>query len=154
MSFSIELMNNQQELNRISKTPSTVRTLTGTLRDESSIVDPVITVEFNGTLTDVNYMHISEFHRYYFITNIESVRTGVWRIYAHCDVLKTYANGILGCTGVIARQEKEWNLYLNDSSFKVNCDPRLQVINFPNKFTGEDYVLVMNGAQAYHPTSS
>lgn len=147
MSFSIELMNNRDELNKISKNPSSVRTLSGTLREGTSIVDPEILIEYDGTLTDCNYMYISEFHRYYFITNIESVRTNLWKIYAHCDVLKTYAQGILGCTGVIARQENEWNLYLNDSAFKVYANPRIQVSNFPNKFSGDSYILVMKGAQ-------
>lgn len=148
MSFSILLMNNQDELNKISKSPSTVKTCTGDLRDNSSIVDPEILIEYDGALTDVNYMYIEQFHRYYFINNIESVRNGLWLVYAHCDVLKTYANGILGCTGVIARQENEWNLYLNDSAFKVYANPRIQIANFPHKFTGESYILVMKGAQS------
>lgn len=146
MSFSITLMNNQQELNKISKTPATVMTLTGTLREETDIVDPEINVEYSGTLTNVNYMYIPELHRYYFITKIESIRTGVWRIYAHCDVLKTYAEAILGTECVVARSESRYNLYLNDAAFKVYSNPRLQCANFPNKFNGESYVLIMNGA--------
>ena len=151
MSFSIQLMNNQEELNKINKTPSTVMTVTGSLREETSIIDPVITIEYSGTLTNVNYMYISEFHRYYFITQIESVRTGLWRVYAHCDVLKTYAQGILGCDCVVARNQNNFNLYLNDAYFKVYSNPRVQVLNFPQKFSGESYVLVMKGCQVYNP---
>lgn len=146
MSFSITLMNNRDELNKITKSPITVMTLTGTLREQTDIVDPEINVEYNGTLTNVNYMHIPELHRYYFITKIESVRTGLWRIYGHCDVLKTYSEGILGTECVVARSESKYNLYLNDSAFKVYANPRLQCANFPNKFDGESYVLIMNGA--------
>lgn len=151
MAFNIVLMNNQQELNKISKTPTTVRTLTGTLREETDIVDPEINVEFDGTLTDCNYMYIAALNRYYFITKIESIRNKVWRIYAHCDVLKTYAEGILNTEAVVARSESKYNLYLNDSMFKVYSNPRLQIANFPNKFSGESYVLVMSGA---HYTAS
>ena len=147
MAFDIVLMNNQEELNKISKAPATVMTLTGTLREETDIVNPVINIEYDGTLTNVNYMYISEFNRYYFITKIESVRTGLWRIYAHCDVLKTYANAILGTPCVVARNEKKYNLYLNDSYFKVYANPRLQVINFPQSFSGYSYVLVMKGCE-------
>lgn len=146
MSFTIELMNNQEELNKISKSPVLVRSLTGTLRDEADIVDPEILIEFNGTLVDCNYMHIPQLNRWYFITKIDSVRTNLWRVTGHCDVLKTYAQAILGTEAVIARQEHKWNLYLNDSMFKAYSNPRLQCANFPNKFTGESYVLVMNGA--------
>ena len=150
MSFNIQLMNNQEELNKISKSPSVVMTLTGTLREETSIVDPVITIEYSGTLTNVNYAYIPEFNRYYFITQIESVRTGLWRIYCHCDVLKTYAQAILGTPCVVARNENRYNLYLNDVYFKVYSNPRYEVINFPNKFSGDSYVLVMKGCQYYN----
>lgn len=147
MSFNITFMNNQEELNKITKRPSSVMTLTGHLREETDIVNPVINIEYDGTLTNVNYMWIPEFHRYYFITKIESVRTGLWRVYAHCDVLKTYAEGILGTPCVVARNEKQYNLMLNDSYFKVYANPRLQIANFPNKFSGYSYVLVMKGCQ-------
>ena len=147
MAFDIVLMNNQEELNKITKNPTTVRTLTGTLREETDIVDPEINIEFDGTLTDCNYMYISQLNRYYFITKIESIRTKLWRVYGHCDVLKTYANAILNTEAVVARSESKYNLYLNDSMFKVYSNPRLQIANFPNKFEGESYVLVMNGAK-------
>lgn len=148
MSFSIVFMNNQQELNKISKSPSTVMTLTGTLREETDIVDPQINIEYSGTLTNTNYMYIAEFHRYYFITKIESVRTGLWRVYAHCDVLKTYSQAILGTECVVARSQNLYNLFLNDSAFKVYSNPRLQIAKFPNKFSGESYILAIKGAQA------
>ena len=146
MSFSIVLMNNRQELNKIRKSPATVLTLTGTLREETDIVNPEINIEYDGTLTNCNYMYISEFHRYYFITKIESVRTGLWRVSAHCDVLKTYADEILSTEAVVARSETDFNLYLNDAMFKVYSNPRIQCANFPNAFTGHSYLLVMAGA--------
>lgn len=146
MSFVIHMYNNTDELNKISKSPTLVRTLEGTLRDEADIVNPVILIECSDTLVDVNYMYIPELHRYYFITSIESVRTNLWRVGAHCDVLMTYSEGILGHEAVIARQENQYNLMLNDEMFKVYSNPRLQIANFPEKFTAESYVLVMNGA--------
>lgn len=152
MAFDIGLYNNTQELNKIQKSPTLVRTLTGTLREETDVVNPVIVIEYNGVLDDVNYMRIETLHRWYFITRIESVRTGLWRIYAHCDVLYTYAQGILGTEAVVGRNEKRWNLYLNDAMFKVYSNPRLQIANFPQKFTGESFVLVMSGAHYTEPT--
>lgn len=152
MAFDIVLMNNTEELNKISKNPTTVRTLTGTLREETNIVDPEIVIEYDGTLTDCNYMYIQALSRYYFITKIESVRNKLWRVYGHCDVLKTYSQGILNTEAVVARSESKYNLYLNDPMFKVYSQPRLQIANFPNKFEGESFVLVMNGATYAQPT--
>lgn len=151
MSFNIGLYNNTEELNKISKSPTLVLSLTGEFREETDIVNPEINIEYHGTLTNVNYMRIQELNRWYFITGIESIRTGLWRIYAHCDVLKTYSEAILGTEAVIARSENMYNLFLNDAMFKVYSNPRLQIANFPNKFSGESYVLVMNGANYTEP---
>lgn len=153
MAFNITLMNNQEELNKISKSPASVMTLSGTLREETDLVNPQINIEYSGTLTNVNYMYIPEFNRYYFITKIESVRTGLWRVYGHCDVLKTYSEAILGTECVVARNEARFNLYLNDSFFKVYANPRLQIAPFPQKFSNWSYVLVMNGCQYTQPSS-
>ena len=144
--LTIELLNNHEELNKITKNPTLVRSLEGFLRDTTDIVDPEILIEFDGTLVDCNYMHIPQLNRWYFITKIESVRTKLWKIYAHCDVLKTYAEGLLNTECVVARNENRYNIMLNDSMFKVYANPRLQCANFPNKFEGESFVLVMNGA--------
>lgn len=150
MSFTITLMNNQQELNKISKTPATVMSVTGSLRENTDIVDPQINIEYNGTLTNVNYMYIAEFHRYYFITKIESIRTGLWRVYAHCDVLKTYSQAILGTKAVISRSESDYNLLLNDQYFKAYANPRIQLARFSETFSGNSYVLIMQGAKYTH----
>lgn len=150
--FDVHLMNNTEELNKITKNPTLVRTLHGFLRDTTDLVDPEIIIEFDGVLVDCNYMHIPIFNRYYFINKIESVRTKLWKVYAHCDVLKTYSEGILGTEAVVSRNENRYNLYLNDSMYKVTSDPRLQIAKFPKKFEGESYVLVMNGARYIEPS--
>ena len=117
-------------------------------------MNPTFKIERSGSsMISYNYCYVSTFNRYYFITKIESVRTNLWRIHAHCDVLKTYANGILGTPCVVARNEKTYNLNLNDSCFKVEGKPRFQIVNFPSKFEGESYVLIMNGAQYAEPSS-
>lgn len=152
MSFSIDLMYNGDEINKISKEPTSRLALEGTLREESSLVDPIILIEYSGDLTNVNYAHIAKFNRWYFITDITSVRTGLWRVAMHCDVLKTYAEGILNSTGVIARQENQYNLYLDDYFFKCYQNPHIVTKIFPNGFTSQKFVLAMMGSQGSSPT--
>lgn len=147
MSFTIDLMYNGDEINKINKSPTSRLALTGDLRDESSIVDPVVLIEYQGDLTDVNYAHISKFNRWYFITDITSVRTGLWRVAMHCDVLKTYAEGILASTGVIARQENQYNLYLDDYFFKCYQNSMIVTKVFPSGFSNQAFVLAMMGSQ-------
>ncbi len=154
MSFTIDLMYNGDEINKISKNPTSRLAVIGTLRDESSIVDPVILIEYNGDLVNVNYAHISKFNRWYFITDITSVRTGLWRVAMHCDVLKTYSEGILGSTGVIARQENLYNLYLDDYFFKCYQNSMIVTKVFPNGFGNQAFVLAMMGSEGSTPDSS
>lgn len=149
MSFTIDFMYNGDEYNKINKNPVSRLSVEGTLKEETSIVDPVIIIEYNGTLNNVNYAHIPEFNRWYFITDITSVRTGLWRVAMHCDVLKTYSEGILGSTGVIARQENSWNLYLNDSFYKCYQYSNVVTKVFPSGFTSQAFVLAMSGQQEY-----
>ena len=91
---------------------------TGSLRNESSVIDPVILIEAEN-LSDYNYAWIDEFHRFYFIRNIESIRTGLWRLTMHVDVLTTFAEYIKENNGIIARNTNVWNLYYQDDQFKI-----------------------------------
>lgn len=147
MSFNIVLMDNHDPYNKISKNPTTIRTVSGTLRDEASIVDPVILIEFEGTLTDCNYAYIEEFSRYYYIRNIDAVRTNLWRVSMHCDVLKTFSEGILGSPCIVAKNSKKFNMYLNDADYKCQQNEWVLTQNFPSGFDYANavYLLMLIG---------
>ena len=146
MSFSIKFMFNNEPMNKISKTPQELFELTGTLRDESSIVDPVILVEHNKPIS-ANYAYIAEFNRYYYIRDIESVRAGLWRISMHTDVLKTFSEGILNSPCIVAKSSSKYNLYLNDPDYKCQQNDIVMTIDFPQGFNiaGSYYVLTCLG---------
>lgn len=94
----------------------------GTLRNETNVVNPTILIEANvSTIAACNYMSIPAFHRQYFITDIRSISDGLCEVSGHCDVLSTYKSGIRSNTAVISRsaQEGNWNLFLNDPMLKV-----------------------------------
>lgn len=95
---------------------------TGTLRNETNVVNPTILVEADvSTIAACNYMSIPAFHRQYFITDIRSISNGLCEVSGHCDVLSTYKSGIRSNTAVISRsaQEGNWNLFINDPMLKV-----------------------------------
>lgn len=147
MSFNIVLQTNTSEKNRIDKTLIDIATLTGTLKSETSIIDPVILIE--GDLSDYvncNYMTIESFGRSYFINNIKSIRTGLFEISAHVDVLSSFADEIRSNTAIVRRQENRWNLYLNDGSFRVYQNPMVLTKAFPSGFTTQEFVLAVAGA--------
>lgn len=139
---------NQSENNRVTKTVTTLQTLSGTLREESSIIDPSILVEGvnNETLSKCNYAEIPEFGRKYFVQNIESVRNNLWRFSMHVDVLSTYQEQIRAQTAVIRRQENIWNLYLDDGIFKTYQNPYIFTKAFPSGFTTQQFILAVAGS--------
>ena len=122
--FEIVLQNNKSEQNKIGKNIDNILTVSGVLKDETSILSPSILVNADlDALTSANYMTIDSFGRKYFITDIKSIRRGLVQINGRCDVLETYKDYIKQQTAVIARQENKWNLYLNDSIFKTYQNP-------------------------------
>lgn len=146
MSFNIVFGINKSEPNKITKTVTTAVTLTGTLRGECSVVDPVLLV--SGSVSDYagyNYLEIPTFGRKYFIRDIRSIRANVVEISCHCDVLSTYATQILACKAISGRSTNKWNMYLNDGSLKANQYPDYKCYSFPNGFTTQEFILAVAG---------
>lgn len=144
MAFNIVLYNNDSEKNRVTKTLRELRTYTGTLRDESSIIDPVILVAENiASIAKGNYLYINEFGRYYFVTGLKSVRTGLTEISAHVDVLMSFADEIKSNNAILNRSENNWNLYLNDGSLRVYANSIVLTKKFPSGFTTQNYVMAI-----------
>lgn len=115
MAVNLILYQNTAESNVVDKTDylTSVGTLSGVLRDGTSIVDMALTIEATE-LPNFNYVHISAFNRYYFVTDIVSVRTNLWEISLHTDVLMSYRTAIKNCTGFIDRNENTFNQLVID----------------------------------------
>lgn len=137
----------------INKQLIDVATYTGTLREETSVLDPAFDIETSTDLSQMNYIWIHELHRYYYVTNIVSVAENLWRIYCHVDVLMTYKPTILMHEAVIGRQQNLYNLYLNDGdTFKVTQRSKIQQKKFPNGFTSSSYVMIVAGGPGNVPS--
>lgn len=145
--MTLKLYTNSSDRNHLDKVITQQGSdISGTLKDACSIVDPVIAIEsitgFN--LSSCNYAYISEFGRYYYITNI--VCTGkLYELHMHCDVLMSFKSQIRGNSAVIARNESTYNLYLTDGVFKTYANPHYQIKKFPSGFSGFHYVLTISG---------
>lgn len=151
MSFNIIFQTSNSDKRALDKNITDNFTVTGVLKTETSIINPVIVIE--KSLSDVascNYMSIPTFgNRKYFITNIKSITNNLVEVTGHVDVLTTYAEGIRKNTGIVYRQESRgnWNLYLDDGSFKAYQNPKIVTKSFSNGFTDERFVLAVAGSQ-------
>lgn len=146
MAFDIVLQRNNSENNRVTKDISDIISVSGVLKAETSIIDPVIMIECDlASVTSCNYMSISAFGRSYFVNNIRSIRAGLVEFSCHVDVLSTYAEAIKTNRAIIRKQENNWNLYLNDGTLKVYQNPNVLTRKFPSGFTTQEFVLAVAG---------
>lgn len=149
----IDLYYNSSDNNRMDKSLSSVMSLTGTLKSECSVTDPVILIEANN-LSGVNYMYIPDFSRYYYINGILSVKNGLWALSGHVDVLMSYRAAIRKLGAVIARQQNIncANLYLDDDRLLITSKRDFVLKTFPNKLnapgtSGNSFVLTVAGGR-------
>ena len=150
MSFNIVIQTNSSEKNKLDKTLTDIETLTGTLRNDTSIIDPVFQIAGDlSSFITANYCTVPTFGRSYFITNIRSIRNGLFEISCHVDVLSSFKTQIRTNKAIMHRSERNWNLYLNDGTLKISQKPEsintLQFSNgnaFVNHFS---YVLILAG---------
>ena len=149
--MKIILQRNGSEDNKLDKSLTTVMALTGELKEETSIIDPVITIKTNDAsqLVTCNYMTIAEFSRKYFIKDIKWKSNDIWEITAHVDVLTSFKSEIKQQYALVQRQEIDYNLLLSDPCFKVYQNPKIVTKEFPSGFEGGSYILLIAGGCAY-----
>lgn len=144
--FSVIIQQNNSEMMHVDKDLTDLVSFTGRLREECSIMDPVIIFEEPLTsFAGANYMTIESFGRSYFITEIISVTAALTEVHAHVDVLTSFATEIRANRGIVLRQESEWNLYLPDDVIRCYANPLIHTMAFPSGFSGESYVLLVAG---------
>lgn len=145
--MTIKLYNNLSDKIVVDKNITQLGTdLTGTLRENCSVIDPVIKVEgiVGSNLPATNYAYISEFARYYYITNIVCAGN-LFELHMHVDVLMSYRGDIRSNNAVVSRQEKQYNLYLQDGVFKEQANPHYEIKKFPSGFTSFNFILAISG---------
>ena len=147
--MEITLYTNESEKNKLEKTITNSISLEGNLRDESSIINPIILISSNKE--DIpymyNYAYIPAFGRYYFITDIESVRTGIWRVSMHVDVLMSYKEQIKNLNVIINNSEETGaNNYLSGNQWITNVKNTTNIVNFHNGLNDNgEFILITAG---------
>lgn len=146
MSFNLILQNNASEPIAVTKEITDIATVLGELKDETSIIDPIILIQGNiSDFASLNYVTIPNFNRSYFVREIESFRTNLIQLTCHVDVLSSFADEIKANRGIVKRAEgaNAYNLYINDDSLVSYQDPYILTEPFPNGFTGHGFILAV-----------
>lgn len=146
--MEIKFYYNSSEKNKIGKSLSNELVLTGNLRDECSVTNPVISVNISS-LVGYNYCYITEFNRYYYITDIVSVRTNLWRVTLSIDVLESFKNDILNLSCIVDKQHDydKYNNYIDDGSYINEIKTFTEIANFQSGFNEDgEFILITAGA--------
>lgn len=123
--MKVELYQTLSEKNRLTKVLTNKLELTGHLKDDCNMTDPVITFNLDNNILVYNYAYIPAFQRYYFINDVDIINKTM-QLTFHVDVLMSYKDDILGSTATITRGNSgndyiPDNLILQKKKIKRQC---------------------------------
>lgn len=141
--MEITLCINNSEKNKLGKSLSSLNIFSGSLKDETSVTNPVVLMELENP-TGYNYAYIPEFGRYYFIDDMISVRTGLWKISMKVDVLESFKNYIRGISVILSDStDTGKELYLMGKVWKTKIKELTNIINFPSGLSDNGYFILI-----------
>lgn len=150
--MTINLYNNTSEPNEIGKSKTLIDTVTATIKHEISYENPTVILQYAGTVAhNINYMYISDFNRYYYITDIKNLTGSRYEITGRVDVLESFKNSILALNAVVDKQQNSVlsNMYYNDGSFVSSEKEFIYTKNFPQGFNDDgEFILITAGGIA------
>lgn len=151
--MNIYLYKTADNNNKVVKELTEKIVVTGVLRTECSVLNPIIEIETVLNISNYNYAKVEDFNRYYFITNIDVINDKLWKISLRCDVLMSYASDIHELDVNILRNPSRFNLMVEDNQLQKFADDRIQCYNFPNSLlSGSEnqfkyYLTVIGGGE-------
>lgn len=146
--MQVELCQNLSENNIINKNISVVDTASCTIKAPISVENPVLILDYDNDLQDINYIRINEFSRCYYITDIVNLTGHRYQITCKTDVLESFKSSILGLSVIIEKQENDVlaNKYYNDGSFISSEKEFIYTKNFPQGFLDDgEFILITAG---------
>ena len=147
--MTINFYINTSEKEKFDKSLTNEKSLTGFLKQATSVINPVITVEIENP-SKYNYCHIPSFHRYYFINDMINLTNNIWEIHMHVDTLSSFKRQIRANKAIVEKSEQtaSSNEYFNDgSTFYHDSREYNEIAMFQRGFdTAPSYILITAGA--------
>ena len=150
MAFTISLFKTASENNRVVKTLTDEKQLSGELRNQTSVLNPSIRIESSDNISTYNYAYIPEFGRYYYIADITSVRTNCWTISLRCDVLMSYKDEIHRLNVILNNtQETGLSNYLASPNWVNLVKTKTDIKVFPSGLSEQgEFILITAGGDS------
>lgn len=145
--MQIKLYRTTSERNKLEKVLENELEVNGVLREETSILSPTFRIERGQGITNYNYVYIGAFGRYYYITDIVSVKNNLWEISCSVDPLMSWSEQIKQVIAISARNQFSSNVYIPDSDFAVDNRALFRYSKI-GEFTDFEYYISVIGGYA------
>ena len=146
--MEVILYKNSSENNVIGKSLAQIKSVECNLKNDVSIINPTLVLNYTANILNSNYCFIPKFNRYYFIDEIVPITADRCIVKCRVDVLESFKDNILNLDCIVDKQEKEIasNKYINDGSFVTTSKQFNRMIEFPNGFNEKgSYILICAG---------
>ena len=135
-----------------TKQPTAAGTsFTCTMIDDTSLMNPVFKLSIATNPIGNNYCYVSDFNRYYFITDI-STHQNFWYVSCTCDVLASFKTEIGNGTHYVLRAASSYDGDISDTVYPAKiaatCSQIQPATNLINWSEGHSYVLGVVGIAA------
>lgn len=110
-------------------------------KEDSSIIDPTFVLRTQSKVLEGNYIYVPDLNRYYYINDYTVSHQRIY-INCHVDVLMSFKKEIKNETIIVKRQEYKFNMYNDDSQFKVQNRTAVETIEFPSGFNSSKHIVM------------
>ena len=143
MILIINLYNNESPANKISKNITLITALSGELRGETNVVNPIVRV-YTTAFPAFNYARIPAFDRYYYLRDVRQVRTDIWELSLESDPLMSF--DLSDVAGVLVEGQSGGSDYLEHRHFVRNVKTKTNILNFSSGLLENgEYILITAG---------
>lgn len=123
----------------VTKDFSISKKATIVLKEQTSILNPIITLAYDESLLNCNYCYIKQLKRYYYIKNIVIGYNQALEMELYIDVLMSWKSYILSLNCFIQRQEYNYNPYFVDGELLTRAD-KTQIIQNVGSVGGDNTI--------------
>lgn len=135
MSLTVQLLSTSDDPKTVTKTYTTIDTVTAVPTDSCSLLAPKLLIDNTAIIKDANYMYISEWGRYYFIGDPVFMTGKKIMIPGSVDVLMSWDSSIRNCEGCVLRSESIGRpTMIPDSKLPINPNKK-ELLTAKKSFT-------------------
>ena len=108
------------------------------------LIKPRIKIDVNNFSTACNYVYLSDFGNYYFVTNKVGLTAQHIILDLYCDLRYTWRN-VIRNSNVTATRSNIMNKNIPDSMALNSASKKIQYRKLSQALTGENYICIIGG---------